>query len=99
MLLLTSDPLVSEEMTQVEGRHLLREYGVLTRFLIFSAVSACPSRDTKPSPGTQTKQKHLKTRHGVMDKVYVLMTMSMRESCQVCVCVCVCTHPERIGRG
>ena len=44
-LLLTSLSSGSVEMTHVEGRHRLREYGVFTRFLIFSPEPGLPSRD------------------------------------------------------
>lgn len=50
-LLLTSGPLASVEMTHVVGRHFFREYGVFTRFFIFSpAPSRAPSGCT---PGRQ----------------------------------------------
>lgn len=42
-LLLTSQSSGSVEMTQVDGRHRLREYGVFTRLLIFSPDPDLPS--------------------------------------------------------
>lgn len=52
-LLLTSGPLASVEMTHVVGRHFFREYGVFTRFLIFSPA---PSRTASGcTPGRQER--------------------------------------------
>lgn len=48
-LLLTSQSSCSVEITQVEGRHRLREYGVFTRFLIFSPDPDLPSCVDSPT--------------------------------------------------
>lgn len=50
-LLLTSQSRGSVEMTHVEGRHRFREYGVFTRFLIFSPEPGLPSRDDSLTKG------------------------------------------------
>jgi hypothetical protein len=48
-LLLTSQSSGSVEMTQVDGRHRLREYGVFTRLLIFSPDPDLPSCVDSPT--------------------------------------------------
>lgn len=56
-------------MTHVEGRHRLSEYGVFTRFLIFSPEPDLPSCEESPTedkknqknPNKQTNQPKPKT--------------------------------------
>lgn len=57
LLLLTSQSRGSVEMTQVEGRHRLREYGVFTRFLIFSPDPDLPSCVDSPTENQSTRNE------------------------------------------
>lgn len=63
-LLLTSQCSGSVEMTHVDGRHRFREYGVFTRFLIFSPEPDLPSWEESPTEGqkkqTKTKKQNRK---------------------------------------
>lgn len=56
-LLLTSQCSGSVEMTHVDGRHRLSEYGVFTRFLIFSPEPDLPSCEESPTVGKKTKTR------------------------------------------
>lgn len=56
-LLLTSQCSGSVEMTHVEGRHRLSEYGVFTRFLIFSPEPDLPSCEESPTEGKKKKSR------------------------------------------
>lgn len=67
-LLLTSQSRGSVEMTHVEGRHRLREYGVFTRFLIFSPDPDLPSCVDSP---TENKSTEMSCRKGQIDKYRV----------------------------
>lgn len=56
-LVLTSQSRGSVEMTHVEGRHRLREYGVFTRFLIFSPDPDLPSCADSPTENKSTRDE------------------------------------------
>lgn len=69
-LLLTSQCSGSVEMTHVDGRHRLSEYGVFTRFLIFSPEPDLPSCEESPTEGEKTKPKQEnRTENSIMRKV------------------------------
>lgn len=76
-LLLTSQSSGSVEMTHVDGRHRLREYGVFTRFLIFSPEPGLPSRDDSLTKNKQNIHSVIQEERRGRKRKYEILSNAM----------------------